>query len=337
MNTDHISEFDSALRRKLDTKTKPQGSLGRIEDIAAQVARLQRRLDPVMKRCALILFAADHGIAEEGLSAYPQAVTRQMVANFASGGAAANVFARAQGMDLRVINAGVIGGAFDMLEVEEHAIAEGTANFLTGPAMTAAQAQEALYIGEHFGTCGTHDATAFGEMGIGNTSAASVMAHKLTGLPLDVLVGRGTGLAPEGLARKLSVLERAAARTGALTPRAVLEHYGGFEIVMMTGAMLGAARAKRIVLVDGFIATVAAMAACALDPSVRAAMIFAHRSDEAGHSAVLETMDASPLLDLNMRLGEGSGAALAWPLLSASVAMLNEMASFEDAGVSGPA
>ncbi len=331
------SEFETALQARIDTKTKPQGALGRIEDLAAQAARLQGRLDPVMERCALILFAADHGIAAEGVSAYPPAVTRQMVANFAGGGAAANVFARANGLDLRVINAGVAGGPFDLLEVEEHAIADGTANFLTGPAMTPAQRDAALATGRDLGAAGRYQAVAFGEMGIANTSAASVMAHKLTGLPLAALVGRGTGLADAGLAHKLSVLERAAARTSALTAPEVLEQYGGFEIVMMTGAMLGAAEARRVVLVDGFIATVAALAACALDPSARNAMVFAHRSAEAGHEAVLDRLDATPLLSLGMRLGEGSGAALAWPLLRAAVAMLNEMASFDAAGVSGPA
>ncbi|WP_217898787.1 nicotinate-nucleotide--dimethylbenzimidazole phosphoribosyltransferase [Puniceibacterium sediminis] len=330
-------EFETALQRRIDTKTKPQGALGLIEDLAAQVARLQGRLDPVMESCALILFAADHGIAEEGVSAYPPAVTRQMVLNFAGGGAAANVFARAGGIDLRVVNAGVIGGPFDLPQIEDRPLGEGTASFLNGPAMSAQQLDRALEIGRDLGADGTFQAMAFGEMGIGNTSAASVMAHKLTGMALDTLVGRGTGLEDASLAHKRVVLGTAAARTGELSAREVLQEYGGFEIAMMTGAMLGAADAGRVVLVDGFIASVSALAACALDPGARAAMVFAHRSAESGHGAVLDALDAAPLLSLNMRLGEGSGAALAWPLLRAAVAMLNEMASFESAGVSGPA
>ncbi len=331
------TDFEAALQARIDAKTKPQGALGRIEMLAAQVARLQRRLDPVMERGALVLFAADHGIAAEGVSAYPPAVTRQMVANFAGGGAAANVFARTNGLELSVVNAGVCGGPFGMTAVIERAVAEGTANFLHGPAMDPAQRQQALDTGRALGSGGRFDAMAFGEMGIANTSSASVMAHKLTGLPLDDLVGRGTGLQEAGLGHKRRVLARAAARTGTLTAPEVLAEYGGFETVMMTGAMLGAAAAGRIVLVDGFIATVAALAACALDPAARSAMVFAHLSPEKGHVAVLQSMDAYPLLRLDMRLGEGSGAALAWPLLRAAVAMLNEMAEFDAAGVSGPA
>ncbi|WP_146589018.1 nicotinate-nucleotide--dimethylbenzimidazole phosphoribosyltransferase [Puniceibacterium confluentis] len=331
------TEFETALMRRIDTKTKPQGALGRIEELAAQVARVQGRLDPQMQSCALMLFAADHGIAAEGVSAYPAAVTRQMVANFAGGGAAANVFARAGGLDLQVINAGVAGGPFGMSAVSEYSLGDGTSNFLTGPAMSEAQVQTALDIGRLLGAGGHFDAMAFGEMGIGNTSSASVVAHKLTGIALDDLVGRGTGLEDAALAHKRDVLLRAAARTGSLDVRAVLAEYGGFETVMMTGAMLGAAAARRVVLVDGFIATVAALAACTLEPQARSAMVFAHLSPEAGHAVVLNALGADPVLSLNMRLGEGSGAALAWPLLRAAVAMLNEMASFEAAGVSGPA
>ncbi|KMK67342.1 nicotinate-nucleotide-dimethylbenzimidazole phosphoribosyltransferase [Puniceibacterium sp. IMCC21224] len=333
-----MTAFEPALAHKIDTKTKPRGALGRIEVLAAQVARLQRRLDPVMERCALTLFAADHGIAAAGVSAYPPEVTRQMVLNFAGGGAAANVFARAGGIDLRVVNAGVLGGPFGMPQVQDHAVAEGTANFAEGPAMTRPQRDQALAIGRGLGADGRYEAMAFGEMGIGNTSSAALLVHKLTGIALDRLVGRGTGLADAGLDQKRTVLGHAAQRTAArLEADTALAEYGGFEIAMMAGAMLGAAAAGRMVLVDGYIASAAALVASRLEPSARAAMVFAHRSAEPGHALLLRSLEAEPLLALDMRLGEGTGAALAWPLLRAAVMMLNDMASFEQAGVSGPA
>ncbi|MDJ0823183.1 MAG: nicotinate-nucleotide--dimethylbenzimidazole phosphoribosyltransferase [Paracoccaceae bacterium] len=328
--------FEQALRRKIDTKTKPLGALGRIEDLAAQVARLQASLTPRMARCRLVIFAADHGIAAAGVSAYPSEVTRQMVSNFASGGAAANVFCRVQGVELQVVNAGVRGGPFDLPEVTEAALGEGTASFLDGPAMSAEVVDRALKTGAALGAEGAFDAMAFGEMGIGNTSSAAMLGHVLTGLPLDELVGRGTGLDDGGLARKLAVLQAARQRVpGAMTPEQALAEFGGFEIAMMTGAMLGAAAAGRLVLVDGFIATAAALVATQLRPEAQAAMVFCHRSAEAGHGALLKALQAEPLLQLDLRLGEGTGAALAWPLIRAAVEMLNDMASFDEAGVSG--
>ena len=331
------TDFETALTAKIDSKTKPLGALGRIETLAAQVARLQGTLAPRMETCRLTICAGDHGLARAGVSAYPPEVTRQMVLNFAGGGAAANVFARANGLDLSVVNCGVLGGAFGLPGVVEASLGEGTANALDGPAMTPETVARGLAQGRALGQAGDFDAMAFGEMGIGNTSAAALIGHKLTGLPLDDLVGRGTGVDDAGLAHKRDVLGRAAARTGALDAAGALAEYGGFEIVTIAGAMIGAAEARRIVLVDGFIATAAALAAVHLAPESRAAMVFAHRSAESGHRLLLETLEAAPLLDLEMRLGEGTGAALAWPLLRASVAMLNEMASFEQAGVSGRA
>ncbi|MDU8911238.1 nicotinate-nucleotide--dimethylbenzimidazole phosphoribosyltransferase [Aestuariicoccus sp. MJ-SS9] len=329
-------DFEAALRRKIDLKTKPQGALGRIEDLAASIARLQGTLSPRMESCELMLFAADHGIAAEGVSAYPQEVTRQMVLNFAAGGAAACVFARSLGLGLHVVNAGVKGGVFGMEGILDRPVAEGTASFLGGPAMTQVQVDQALATGGALATASTADALAFGEMGIGNTSSAVLIAHKMLGRPVADLVGRGTGLDDAGLARKRAVLERAAARTGDLDALNTLRHYGGFEIAMMAGAMIGAASRRQVVIVDGFIVTAAALLACAMEPAARAAMVFAHASAEPGHRAMTEALEARPLLDLDMRLGEGTGAALAWPLLRAAVDMLNGMASFDDAGVSGP-
>lgn len=329
--------FATALHRKIDMKTKPLGALGRIEALAAQIATVQGTLNPRMARCQVTIFAADHGIAAEGVSAFPQEVTRQMVLNFLAGGAAANVFARSVGADLRVVDAGVAGDPFGVDGLIERRIGAGTASFLTGPAMTPVQCEAALAAGRALGADGDWDAVAFGEMGIANTATAAALGHKLTGVGLDVLTGRGTGLDDAALARKRAVLEQAAARTGALTPEAALAEYGGFEIAMMAGAMQGAAAAGRIVIVDGFIATAAALAAVRLSPETRGAMVFAHRSEEQGHGALLAALGAEPLLSLNLRLGEATGALLAWPLLKAAAAMLNEMASFEDAGVTGPA
>ena len=329
--------LDADIGHAIDSKTKPLGALGGVETLAAQIARIQGTVTPRMRRCRLVLFAGDHGIAHEGVSAYPQAVTRQMVANFLAGGAAANVFARENGVDLRVVDAGVAGDPMDAPGLVSHRIAAGTRNCAAEPAMTEPQRDTGLARGCGLGEGIESDAAAFGEMGIANTSAASLVAHKLTGVGLERLIGRGTGLDDDGLARKHEVLARAAARTAPrLDPADALREYGGFEIVMMAGAMIGAARAGAVVIVDGFIASVAALGAVGLAPSLRDYLVFAHRSAEPGHRAVLEALGATPLLDFDMRLGEGTGALLAWPLLRCAAAMLTDMASFESAGVSGP-
>ncbi|MEM0948849.1 MAG: nicotinate-nucleotide--dimethylbenzimidazole phosphoribosyltransferase [Pseudomonadota bacterium] len=327
--------FEAALRAAIDGKTKPPGSLGRIEELAAQIARVQCSLTPRMESCRHFVFAADHGIAVEGVSAYPQAVTRQMVANFAAGGAASNVFARANGIDLTVVDAGVAGGPMELDGVVEARMGEGTASALNGPAMTPAIAQTALDRGKAFGRDAGTDAVSVGEMGIGNTSAAALLAAKLTCQPVAQFTGRGTGLDDKGLAAKTAILERAADRTAdRLDGISALSEVGGFEIAMMAGAMLGAADAGRVVIVDGFIAAAAAAAALDLEPDSRAAMVFAHLSAEAGHRALCDALGAEPLLHLDMRLGEGTGALLAWPLLRSAAAMLSDMASFSSAGVS---
>ena len=329
--------LDEAIRRAIDAKTKPLGALGIVETLAAQIARIQGTPTPRLARCRLTLFAGDHGIAGEGVSAYPQAVTRQMVANFLAGGAAASVFARTNRVDLQVVDAGVAGDPIEAPGLVSRRIAPGTRNFAVEPAMSEEQCDAALLAGHAIGVGVAADAAAFGEMGIANTSSASLIAHKLTGAGLDGLIGRGTGLDDGGLARKRAVLGRAAKRTAdRLGARDALREYGGFEIVMMAGAMIGAARAGAVVLVDGFIASAAALAALGLAPALRDYLVFAHRSAEQGHRTVLEALDARPLLDFDMRLGEGTGALVAWPVLRCAAAMLSEMASFESAGVSGP-
>jgi len=326
-------DLAAQIRHAIDFKTKPLGSLGRIEDLAQQIALLQGTLTPRMERAQLTIFAGDHGIAAEGVSVFPQAVTAQMVLNFLGGGAAANVFARTTGVDLRVVDAGVAED-IEHPDLIVRKVAPGTANSAAGPAMTAAQCAEAWATGAVLGADGAADAVCFGEMGIANTASATLIAHKITGKPVADLTGRGTGLDDGGLRRKTEVLERAAARTGALAPAGALAEYGGFEIAMMAGAMEGAARAGRLVIVDGFIASAAALVVLAETPELRRAMVFAHASAEAGHRAVLAHLQAEPLLTLGLRLGEGTGALLAWPLVRAAAAMLTEMASFEDAGVS---
>ena len=328
--------LDDAIRRAIDSKTKPLGALGVVERLALQIARVQGTLAPRLRRCRLTLFAGDHGIAHEGVSAYPQEVTRQMLANFLAGGAAANVFARTNGVDLRVVDAGVAGAPVDAPGLVSRRIGAGTRNFAVEPAMTEEQRDAALEAGRALGEGVAAEAAAFGEMGIANTSSASLVAHKLTGVGLDALIGRGTGLDDDGLAHKRAVLARAASRTAPrLDALGALREYGGFEVVMMAGAMAGAARAGALVLVDGFIAGAAALAATALAPALRDYLVFAHRSAEPGHRALLEALGARPVLDLEMRLGEGTGALLAWPILQCAAAMLPDMASFESAGVSG--
>ncbi|MBP7241115.1 nicotinate-nucleotide--dimethylbenzimidazole phosphoribosyltransferase [Amaricoccus sp.] len=328
-------DFEARLRAAIDGKTKPLGALGRVEALAAQIARTQGTLEPRLDACALTIFAADHGVATEGVSAYPQDVTRQMLANFLAGGAAATVFAAGLGVPVTVVDAGVAGPPLDAPGLVSRRIAPGTASFLHGPAMSRAELARALDAGRALGAGPVTTAAAFGEMGIGNTAAAAAVAHKLTGLPLDTLVGRGAGLDDAGLARKRAIVGRACARTAdRLDPEAALAEYGGFEIAMMTGAMLGAVAAGRVVLVDGFIATAAAACAGAMAPEARGALVYAHRSAENGHGALLDHLGARPLLDLGMRLGEGSGALLAWPIVRAAADMLRDMASFESAGVS---
>lgn len=329
------TEFETALQAAIDGKTKPVGALGRIETLAAQIARLQGSLSPRMERCRLTIFAGDHGIAAEGVSAYPQAVTRQMVLNFLAGGAAANVMARALGVEVAVVDTGVVGEPVAHPALLSRRIRAGTRSFLVEPAMRNEECAEALAAGEAIGANSPGEAAAFGEMGIGNTSSAALVLAKLTGLPLDLLVGRGTGVEGPALAKKRDILNRASARTPVrLSPEVALREFGGFEIAAMAGAMIGAAEAGKLVIVDGFIVTVASIVALGLRPEIRKALVFAHVSAEAGHRPALNWLHAETLLSLDLRLGEGTGALLAWPIVKAAAAMLREMASFESAGVS---
>ena len=328
---------DDEIRAAIDIKAKPLGSLGRIETLAAHIARIQGTLAPRAETCALTIFAGDHGMATAGVSAFPQAATRQVVMTFLDGDAAATIFARALGAEVQVVDAGVAGDPIDHPALLDRRIGAGTQNAIEEPAMTADQRAAALEAGEALGRDAAAPVVCLGEMGIGNTSSASLLAAKLTGQPVAMLAGRGTGLDDDGLARKTSLLEQAAGRTpDALPAERALTEYGGFEIAMMTGAMIGAAAARKIVIVDGFIAGAAALCARDLAPGCEANFVYAHRSAEAGHRRMLDALGADPLLALDMRLGEGTGALLAWPLVKAAAAMLREMATFDSARVSGP-
>ena len=334
------NSLDAALLDKINNKTKPLGALGQLEHLALQIGRIQKTLTPALSNPQILVFAGDHGAAKAGVSAYPQDVTWQMVENFLAGGAAINVFAKHNGLGLRVIDAGVAHDFGVREGLVDAKIGPGTRNYIEEPAMGAHECAAALVKGAEIARKLADEGCnvlGFGEMGIGNTASASLITHALTGASLEDCVGRGTGLDDAGLARKRDLLAKAVARAALpadADPMNVLAEFGGFEIVMMAGAMLGAAERGMTLLIDGFIVTSALLAASRIAPSIREYCVFCHRSAEPGHLAQLNDLQAEPLIDLGLRLGEGTGAALAWPLVSAAVAFLNEMASFASAGVS---
>jgi nicotinate-nucleotide--dimethylbenzimidazole phosphoribosyltransferase len=329
----------AAIQHKIDTKTKPLGALGQLETLARQLALVQQTLTPALRQPHVLVFAADHGIAQAGVSQYPPEVTHQMVRNFAGGGAAINVFCRQNGLSLTIVDAGVRGSFADLPAVRDEKLAESTRNFLHEPAMSPGQCADALRRGAqlanelHATGC---NVLGLGEMGIGNTSSAAVLMHLLTGRPLAECVGRGTGLDATGLARKLATLTQAVEAHPHIgpDPLAVLATFGGFEIAQMCGALLRAAELRMLLLIDGFIASAALLVAIRLAPAVLPYCIFCHESDEQGHRLLLAELGGQPLLRLGLRLGEGTGCALAYPLVQAAASFLTEMASFESAGVS---
>lgn len=330
--------LSQALQDAINNKTKPIGSLGRLESLAAQLGLIQGSTTVSIDQPAIIVFAGDHGVVAEGVSAFPQDVTWQMVENFLANGAAINVFARQNGCALHVVDAGVNHDFGPRAGLLDRKVANGTRNFAKEPAMSAQECATAL---EH-GMAMVHDlpgnVLGFGEMGIGNTTAAAALMHKLTGLPLSRCVGAGTGLSAEGIQRKEQVIAAAAAlHADATEPLDVLATFGGFEIAMMTGAMLKAAELRKVLLIDGFIVTSALLAAARIQPAILDYCVFSHCSGENGHALMLEQLGAQPLLDLGLRLGEGTGSALALPLLHAAANFLNEMATFASAQVSNRA
>ncbi|WP_290637764.1 nicotinate-nucleotide--dimethylbenzimidazole phosphoribosyltransferase [Aquisalimonas sp.] len=328
---------DTAWQRQIQL-TKPPGSLGRLETAAVRLAAQQGVPRPALERVWITVFAGDHGVCDEGVSAFPQAVTAQMVQNFAAGGAAISVLARHLNATLEVVNAGTVTSLQALAGVRDEPVMPGTANAVHEPAMSPSQRDRALELGDAAaGRAQDAGAELFigGDMGIGNTTAAAAVACALLGASPDELVGRGTGLDDDGLTRKRRVVAAALDRHGNDgSPLAVLASLGGLEIAALAGAIRGAACRGVPVLVDGFIVSVAALVAVRHTPDVAAWLHFSHRSAEAGHDAVLRALDAEPLLDLGMRLGEGSGAATAVPLLQAACRLHGEMATFESAGVS---
>lgn len=323
------------LQHVLDHKTKPLGALGQLEQLALQIGLILGSEQPRLHQPQMVVFAADHGVAAKGVSAYPSDVTWQMVENFLAGGAAVSVLARQHGVALTVVDAGVAKDIAPRPGLVANKIAYGTEDVSQGPAMTVAQCEAALQAGAEVIRSLPGNAVLFGEMGIGNTSSAALLMSRLTDTPLHLCVGRGTGLDEAGLQRKLAVLEQALARNvDTPSPLHALAALGGFEIAMMCGAMIEAAAQDRLLVIDGFISSSAALVACAMQPAVRQRCVFAHQSDESGHARMLAHLQAKPLLQLGLRLGEGSGAALAWPLLESACAILRDMASFESAGVS---
>jgi len=339
------SSWRRAADARLDQLTKPQGSLGRLETLAADLCEIQETLQPELDPACLLLFAADHGLANDGVSAYPRAVTAQMVLNFLRGGAAANVLSEEIGCRLQIIDVGVDADFAPHPNLMQVKVARGTANILHADAMSVEQLQRALAAGRDAAqqALGSgYRLVLFGEMGIGNTAIGSLLMSELTGLPLAACVGPGTGLDPAGVARKLAILERVRERRAEPIPRdnaiertmTVLQRYGGFEIAALIAAIGAVTASRTVALIDGFAVTVAALLAEQLQPGTLRRCVFSHCSAEPAHRLLLDHLRVEPLLTLGLRLGEGSGALLALPLVRSSVALFRGMATFGSSGVS---
>tara|TARA_R110000787_G_scaffold173384_1_gene286017 strand:+ start:5827 stop:6870 length:1044 start_codon:yes stop_codon:yes gene_type:complete len=323
------------LEQIIDQKTKPIGALGRLETLALQLGMIQGTIMPKIEQPQIRVFAADHGLTKHGTSAYPSAVTAQMVYNFLQGGAAINVLARQHNIELKVVDAGVDADFDAHPQLLDYKIRHGSRDALTEAAMTQVECLAALESGMNVVKNMAGNLLIVGEMGIGNTSAASLLLARLGDLSIADCIGRGTGLDDAGLQHKANILTQVLERHSEVqAPFDVLAALGGLEIAMMAGALMQAASERRILLIDGFIASSALLVAERLEPGVAQYAIFAHHSVEPGHAHLLKLLNAKPLLDMGMRLGEGSGAALAYPLLQSACAIINEMASFSDAGIS---
>jgi nicotinate-nucleotide--dimethylbenzimidazole phosphoribosyltransferase len=329
--------LEAELRHRIDDKTKPLGSLGKLESVALRLGLIQGRVDPELKCPVVLVFAADHGLAREGASPYPPEVTRQMVLNYLQGGAAVNAFVRQHGMRMRIVDAGVDGELPEHPDLISLKVRRGSRNSLREAALTLDEVDDCLIRGAS--VSGTEiergaDAVLCGEMGIGNTSASALILSALLQLPLDECIGRGAGHDDKGLERKRQLLHQVREARGAVKRgREALAAYGGLEIAMMSGAMIAAASQRRLILVDGFIATAAAVAAENIRPGVLDYCLFSHASAESGHARALRELGVEPLVDLGLRLGEATGAVLVWPLLQSATGFLREMATFSSAGV----
>jgi nicotinate-nucleotide--dimethylbenzimidazole phosphoribosyltransferase len=334
-------QWRTRARAHLDTLTKPLGSLGRLEDLAAQLAAICGCEPALPFSKAVYVFAADHGITAEGVSAYPQAVTQQMVLNFLAEGAAINVLARLHNVQLHVVDVGVDADFHNLAGLLHHKVCRGTRNMLREPAMSDAELALALRVGTQLAQQAAdagHTLLAIGEMGIGNTTAASAITCALTGASAARATGRGTGLDDDAHVRKIAIvtaiLDKHFTSPAKTSPLHILRCAGGLEIAAMTGMVLGAARLRLPLIIDGFIATAAASLAVAIAPAARGFLIAGHRSAEPGHQVLLDLLQLTPVLDLHLRLGEGSGAVLAMPILESAVALYSQMATFASAGVS---
>ncbi|WP_337189089.1 nicotinate-nucleotide--dimethylbenzimidazole phosphoribosyltransferase [Phenylobacterium sp.] len=324
----------AAVQARLDGKAKPPGSLGRIEALALQLALIRGSAEVCADKALLLLCAGDHGLTEAGVSAYPAEVTRAMVATLLAGKASANAFARAVGAEVLVVDAGVAADLPAYPGLLDAKVGRGTANAAVAPAMTLREVESALARGAAIARDrlaeGGFEVLLLGEIGIGNSASAALLMHRLAPAPLADCIGAGAGHDAKGMRRKAAALEAAARRTPATAPREVLAEFGGFEIAMMAGAVLGAAAVRRPVIVDGFIGSAAALAAVRLEPASADYLIFSHRSAEKGHARMLEALEARPLLDLSLRLGEGTGALLALPLVRAAARLLTDVASLDE-------
>lgn len=325
------------LQHKIDFKTKPTGALGQLEDIALQIGLIQQTLSPEIKKPTMLVFAADHGLADEKISPYPKDVTWQMAMNFVAGGAAISVFCKQNGFDLKVIDAGVDFDFPENTPIINAKIARGSKNMRVAPAMSIDECKLAMEKGAEFVKAEANqgcNTIAFGEMGIGNTSPSSLLIHRFLNLPIEECVGAGAGVQGDALNHKQQILIEVSKKYNPSTPLETLATFGGLEIAMMTGAFIEAARQNMVILVDGFIASAAMLTASQFEPSLKDNCIFCHKSHEKAHTTLLERLGVEPILDLRLRLGEGTGAAVALPIVKSAVNFLNQMASFEDAGVS---
>ncbi|MCW3785616.1 nicotinate-nucleotide--dimethylbenzimidazole phosphoribosyltransferase [Plebeiibacterium sediminum] len=332
------TDLTEQIVRKINTKTKPVGSLGKLEKIARQIAEIQNTLHPELSNPAIIVCAGDHGVTEEGISPFPKEVTYQMVMNFLGQGAAINVFTKQNNIKLLLADTGVDFDFEKNTSLIDIKIAKGTCNFAKEKAMTPVQCEQALANGANIvsdlNASGTN-IIGFGEMGIGNTTSAAALLCAYTGTTGIEAAGAGTGLDEDGILKKAKVIDEAIKLHGPINaPYEILETFGGFEIASIVGAMLKAAELKMVIMVDGFIVTSALLAAYYIDNRVLDYCIFSHKSQEKGHQLMLDCIGAEPILDIQMRLGEGTGSAVAFPIIQSAVNFFNEMSSFEDAGVS---
>ncbi len=331
------TQLAATLQDKIDNLSKPKGSLGTLEKLAFQIGLIQQTCSPELKHPVNVIYASDHGIADEGVSKSPKEVTRQVIYNFLNGGAGICFLARQHGFELRIVDGGVDFDFPSIPELIDRKVRKGTRNFLHEAAMTEAELDQAIQAGADIVTdCHKEgcNVISFGEMGIGNTAASSMWMTLLTGIPLKACVGAGSGLNESGIQHKYKVLKQALDNySGSTDVKEVMRYFGGYEMVMAVGGMLRAAELKMIILVDGFIMTNCVLAASRLYPAVMDYCIFGHCGDESGHKLLLDAMQAEPLLSLGLRLGEGSGSVCAYPIVQSAVRMLNEMHSFGEAAV----